>query len=137
MWRYPILIGPAAYYLGEFRPKNVGYARWFARLMKDRPALDATSFVAWHGMLAGYYLVVGGFVAAVLQSSPMFMVVIGLFVAILPISAAAFCLLSVVVLVHAGGAGSRWRQLKAVPRAGPLWVRGFRQYYERVIRPTL
>src|SRR5207244_2757260 len=35
LWRYPMLTGPAAYYLGEYRPKKRQPANWFARLMKS------------------------------------------------------------------------------------------------------
>jgi hypothetical protein len=138
--RYPVLLGPSAYYLGEFRPTRLRHATWFSRLMQSRRALDGISFVAWHGTLATYYLVIGAFVSAVLQSSPLFTLVVAVFVLLIVVAGAAFCLLSLVVLVHAAVAepnDSRMRELKAVPRIGPLWVRGFRRYYERVIRPAL
>jgi len=141
MQRYPVLIGPAAYYLGEVRPNKVQHASWFTRLMENRRALDVISFVAWRGTLAAYGLVVVALVAAVVQSSSLFTLVVAVFVALIPIVGAAFGLLSLVVLVHAAVAGPNestgMRQLKAVPRVGPLWVRGFRQYYERMIRPAL
>jgi hypothetical protein len=109
--------------------------------MKSRRALDVTSFVAWYGTLATYYLVAGAFVAALLQSSILFTLLVALFVALITVAGAAFCLLSLVVLVHAGVAepnnSKEMRQLKAVPRLGPLWVRGFREYYRKLIRPAL
>src|SRR5262245_18162582 len=33
--RYPALIGPAAYYLGEYRPKTKRPLKWFTLLMKN------------------------------------------------------------------------------------------------------
>ena len=141
VWRYPVLVGPAAYYLGEFRPKRARAATWFSRLMTNYRALDRASFVAWHGTLATYYLVIGAFAAAILQSSPLFMLSIGLFAVLIPIAGAAFCLLSLVVLVHAAAGrqhdSTGLRHILPVPRIGPMWVRGFRQYYERAMRPAL
>ena len=141
MRRYPVLIGPAAYYLGEYRPKQVHGVSWFGTLMQNRRRLDGISFVAWHGTLATYYLLIGAVVAAIVQSSSLFTLVVGLFILLTTVAGAAFCLLSLVVLVHAAVAESHgsggMRRLSAVPRVGPLWVRGFRQYYEKMIRPGL
>src|SRR5262245_56719127 len=75
IWRYPVLIGPAAYYLGEYRPKRGRQASWFVSLMANRQALDCISSVAWYGTLATYGLVIAAVLAAVLQSSSLFLFV--------------------------------------------------------------
>src|SRR5579859_7699176 len=100
IFRYPALIGPAAYYIGEYRPNAKEELKWFSFIMKTRRVLDRTAFLAWYGTLAVYALVVVALVAAFFQSSILFLSVCALFVAFVGLTGMAFCLLSVVVLVH-------------------------------------
>src|SRR5437762_13689953 len=74
---------------------------WLRRLMKNRRALDMATFVAWHGHLTGYYLVLAAVLAAILKSSQFFLLAAVVFVASIPIAGFAFCLLSITVFVHA------------------------------------
>ena len=97
--------------------------------------------MAWYGTVGSLCLVGVAVVAFLLQSISLFLFIVTLFIALVPIVGTAFFLLSLIVLSDAAGStprdSGRMRRLEAVPRIGPLWVRGFRRYYEEVIRPTL
>lgn len=139
--RYPVLIGPAAYYVGAYRPTGTGRGSWVDALMRRRRVLDAVADGAWWGTLGASCLPLGVVLAALLQSSTLFMLVAVVFVLLVASTGAAFCLLAVVVLIHvvtAPPSGSRAAsRLDDVLPIGTLWVRGFRQYYHTAMRPSL
>ncbi len=79
-------------------------------------------------------------VAATLQSSSLFVLVIILATVLGPVSGAAFSILTMVVFVHAARQ-SRHAGLEPpwtiAPFVGIAWVRAIRQYYVKAIRPHL
>ena len=139
--RYPVLIGPAAYYVGAYRPRQTGHASWIDAVMQRRRVLDTMADGAWWGTLATYWSLLGAVVAALLQSSALLTLVVVMFVLLLVSSGAAFCLLAVVVLIHfvivKPSDSPAARHFKGVPSIGVLWVREFRQYYRTAMRPSL
>jgi hypothetical protein len=140
--RYPVLVGPAAYYLGEYRNRHGHEAQWFAQFLKSRIALDSTVLVAWRGVLAMLVLIPSALIAATVQSSLLFMSIVVLFAVLIPISGWAFCLLAVAVIVHAiqrpvHGMKRARPPWAVVPLVGVFWVSGFRKYYWETIRPSL
>ncbi len=139
VWRYPLVIGPAAYYLGEYRPRVRSTPQWFLSLTQNRSALDLLARIAWYGVLSGFYLVLAAVAAAVLQNSSLFVLVTVLFAILVPVSGWAFSLLAIVVFVHAvkrpGQSGHEQAPWSIVPFVGVSWVRGVRQSYLKAIRP--
>jgi len=142
--RHPAIVGPIAYYLGEYRTRLGREAKWFKRLARSSAILDSLCFVAWYGLVTQLLLGVA-FVATVplTSSIALFFVFVAAFLCLIPVSGVASTLLAVVLFYDAIelGTDSVEEQADRPWRFSPFfwwwWVVGLRRYYFESVRPRL
>jgi hypothetical protein len=140
----PVVVGPVAYYVGEYRHRHGRETVWVRRLAQNRSALDAISFIASYGMAALLFLGLALMASWLVLPSPgVFMALVSILALLIPVSGGASTLLAIVMLVHAANrAESDWQGAVSAPwevRPFPWWswVIGIRRYYLEGVRPQL
>lgn len=140
----PMVVGPTAYYLGEYRRRHGRETVWVRRLAQSRAALDVLSFLASYGLVGLLFVglaLMGSWL--LLPSATVLLVLISILAILIPAIGGASTLLAIVMLVHAatradtdwqGGVSAPW---EVRPFPWWSWVIGIRRYYLEGVRPQL